>query len=170
MLLGAKKLQAKHDFAQSVLLRTLLMVVWALLVGLPTAFGTEDVVVPIEDNEKREKTVYVTQKRITSSASSLVMFIRNGGTMSDFLALGLQGDGATLALACSRNPESFACEHIHCELNPNDPECQSVQNKVIVSTERPTTKTYRLVYNFIKTSHGRLFLDLGLVPPDSKCG
>lgn len=158
--------RTRQSFTLSVL-RLLKMLVSAFLVVWAVAFGTEDVVVPIEDNEKRQKTVYVTGQRTTGSATSLVMFIRNGGTMSDFLALGLRGDGAVLAQACSRNPDSFACEHLHCEVNPNDPECQSVQDTVVVTSERSTTSTYRWLYNFIKTSHGTLLLDLKLVPPDS---
>lgn len=47
--------------------------VWAF------AFGTEDVVFPLEDTEKREKTVYVIRQRTTGSGSSLVMFSRNDG-------------------------------------------------------------------------------------------
>lgn len=107
------------------------------------AFNTEDVVVPLEDIEKRKTTVYETGQRTTGSASSLVMFIRNGGTMSGYLALGLHGDGVLLAQACSRNPDSFAREHLHCEVNPNDPECPPVQDTVAVTSERSTTSTYR---------------------------
>ena len=107
------------------------------------AFGTEGVVVPLEDTEKREKTVYVVRYRTTLSASRLAMFIPNGGSMNDLLALGLHGDGAVQTQACSRNPDSFACEHVHCEVNPNDPECRFVKDTVVVTSERSTTSTYR---------------------------
>lgn len=100
-----------------------------LLLCSPVAFSTEDVEVPVDEKEKRENTIYVTGQRITGSTSSLTLFVRNGGSINDFVALGLQGDGLTLALACARNPDSFACEHINCEVNPNDPECSSVQEK-----------------------------------------
>lgn len=42
-----------------------------------------------------------------------------------------------------------------------------VQDTIVITSERPSTTTYRWLYNFIKTSHGTLLLDLGLVPPDS---
>lgn len=57
------------------------------------------------------------------------------------MGLGLRGDGLAFAMACSRNPDSVACDHLKCEVNPNDPSCESVQPTIIVTAERPETKT-----------------------------
>ena len=84
------------------------------------------------------------------------------------MGLGLRGDGLAFAIACSKNPDSFACEHLQCEVDPDDPSCESVQPTIVVTAERPENKTYTWLFNFIRTSYGTLYLDLGLVPPDSE--
>ena len=151
------------------LVRYLLLILTAALhIAAPFASGTEDVVIPVEDEEKRQETVYVTGSRPDGSVGSLVTFIQSGGTINDFMGLGLRGDGLSFAIACSKNPDSFACDHLKCEVNPNDPSCESVQETIVVTAERPETKTYRWLFNFIRTSFGTLYLDLGLVPPDSE--
>ncbi len=140
----------------------------AFCLNSPSAVGTEDVELPEDDDEKRENTVYVTGSRLDGSLSGLVLFIQNGGTIDDFIELGLYGDGLSFAIACSRNPDSDACNHLKCELDPYDPSCESVLSPIIVTAERPEIKTYEWLFNFIRTSYGTLLLDLGLVPPDSE--
>lgn len=73
------KLLSRHSCL--LLVRYLLpLLIVALHVARPLAFGTEDVVIPVEDEEKRQETVYVTGSRPSGSFGSLVTFIQKGIT------------------------------------------------------------------------------------------
>lgn len=112
------------------------------------ACASEDVVIP-EDEERRLPTQTVTARRGGGSTASIgsILSIVTGGNFSDLAALGLHGDAYILAVACNRNPDSFACRELACEVAPDSKKCEQRLDTIVVIGERPKPVDYTGIFD-----------------------
>lgn len=115
----------------------MLFAAWPYATSFP-AHGTEDVELP-DDEEMRlpKQTVTAKRGRGSSSLAYTIINIVRSGNLSEIFSLGLIGDEYSFAIACQRNPNSFTCDQLKCEIAPNLKECENRLDTIIVTAERP---------------------------------
>ena len=112
------------------------------------AYASEDVVIP-EDKERRLPKQTVTAGRGGGNTAGInsILSIVTGGNFSDLASLGLHGEAYILAVACNRNPDSFACRELACEVAPKSKECEQRLDTIVVIGERPKPVDYTGIFN-----------------------